>query len=143
MYIDKKFLDNLIKNIINSKMKAFDCELVLSMPKFYLDKINKYIKNTKLSFFRLFIALLREYSEDEETREECLQNMPIEYDNKFRFTKCIHMSRDAYDLLSSEAHRIRIDKKALAVNILILFISKKVKFKSEKLLSAIVFERLV
>lgn len=143
--IDKEFMEKLINNIINSKPKLISrgCDLVMPMPKIHVEKINKYLSTIKLSFFRLFVALLREYAEDEETRRECLKHMPIEYSSDFNSKKEVHLSRDAYDLLAMEAHRIKMERKALGATLLMLFIDRKVIFKSEKLLETIIFERLL
>lgn len=143
--IDKEFMNKLIENIIKSKSISTNRSfvLIIRMPKKYVEKLNEYLSTIKLSFLRLFVALLREYAEDEETRKECLKHMPIEYDSSFTFKKDLHLSRAAYDILAIESNKIKMNYKALATTLIILFLDRKVIFKSEALLSAIFFENLI
>lgn len=143
MEIDRDFFNKLIDNMIKSKPQPRACAIRIELSPEHIKKINSYIRSKGISFFRLFTALLREYSEDEETRAECLECMPIQYERKFLQSKVIHMSRDAFDLLALEAQKIRMDRQALAYTLLCLFIDKIVTFKSEKLLDTILFERLI
>lgn len=143
MEIDRVFFEKLINNMINSKPQPRACSIRIELSPEHIKKLNSYIRSKGISFFRLFTALLREYAEDEETRAECLKYMPIQYESKFLQSKVIHMSRDAFDLLALESQKIRMDRQALSYTLLCLFIDKIVKFKSEKLLDSILFERLI
>lgn len=140
---NKEFIDNLITDILKAKHQQIECNIKIMITKEDIEKINKYIKKRGITLHRLMSALLREYAEDKETRSECLKHMPMEYTPKCVSPKVLHMSRDFFNLLALESKKISIDKAAMLRTLILLCVNEKVKFKSDEVISAIIFERII